>query len=88
MSNNTAQHVAMTFYLRYQYIYLKNEGALDMVGTTIEGYVRVEKEGKYVKEIQEIEVTLSGLLAASHLVGMGDINKKSERCYCYIGRDV
>lgn len=49
----------------------KQKGVLNMVGTSIEGYVTVD--GKLEK--REVEVTLSGLLAASHLVGIGNIYK-------------
>ena len=70
MNNKTDQYVAMTFYLRYQYMFRKQKCILDIVGATIGGYVRVEKGGECVKKLQEVEVTLSGLLAASYFVGM------------------
>jgi len=68
--SETAQHVAMALYLRVEYMTLKNEGPLNLVGTTIEGKVKTEN-GEY--ETRDITVTLSGLLAASHLVGTGDV---------------
>lgn len=71
LGNPTAQDVAMTFNLRYIYMFHKQKGVLNMVGTSIEGYVTVD--GKLEK--REVEVTLSGLLAASHLVGIGDVYK-------------
>lgn len=83
--NETAQHVAMTLYIRYNYMVLrKNEITTTMQGTTISGMARVKGDnGEYIKEneiwkkeIKEIEVTRSGLLAGAHLVGANDIIKE------------
>jgi len=71
--NETAQHVAMALYLRVEYMNLCNNGTINLVGNPI-----VDKRTEGGNETTEITVTLSGLLAASHLVGIGTVKDAYE----------
>ncbi|MCM1097622.1 MAG: hypothetical protein NC427_06105 [Ruminococcus flavefaciens] len=63
-----AQEVAMVLVLRKNYSYVRKRNQDEYIGQTISW-----KNAK--GEEKEVTVTLSGLLAASHLVGNGDLNK-------------
>lgn len=78
LNSPDAQKVAMILYLRREYMTVLNfeeelqaiNEDIEMVGVVFNGPVRKE-DG--TKENQNVEVTLSGLMAAVHLVGIGSV---------------
>ena len=68
LNSPIAQEVAMVLILRRNYLYVLNNNQDEYIGQQI-----VWKNA--MGESQEVTVTLSGLLAASHLVGNRKLNR-------------